>query len=164
MFGNSYVKFGGGAASNNQQKEVWMTTWPMATWTQLPDLLVVKWQATCGSIDVAETGDTLLIVAGGQNGADRQETASVEIFSFLENKWKYGSPLPFVMWQAEGLSFDGSFFLFGGRNETVLERNDRVYRYNPIEDSWTHFLDLPYGNYYMSVAKIPPELSRCPNV
>ena len=69
----------------------------------------------CGSYQ-AQSGQTILVVAGGWDITQLSFISSVETLILGASSWNFGSPLPRAMSDLVGASMDNKIFMLGGFN------------------------------------------------
>ena len=90
------------------ERRVWITTWPIKEWTQLPDIHLSRWEPFCDAHKTA-SGDYELIVAGGYNNPTGTILDSVEIFRFDEFKWRFGAKMPWGVYRGGSVGIGDKF-------------------------------------------------------
>ena len=63
------------------------------TWTQMVGMSTKRDDPSCGVVVNATSGKEEVVVTGGPNG-------TTEIYTVESNQWRYGTPMPFALWDA----------------------------------------------------------------
>ena len=94
QFNSTHLFLTGGFNGNGPTSHTYVYNTVTNVWTSGPDLLTVRAEHTCGSINDSSNNPTV-IVAGGWVGASSLSTT--EIYNRIANKWETGPALPFNM-------------------------------------------------------------------
>ena len=111
--------------------------------------------------------DGLVYVVGGfeQSSSWRspQSSAStkVEVYDPVTNRWSSRPDLPVGVHHAGAAVLDGALYVVGGftvSEDTLWNPSDRVFRFNPADDTWTEQAPLPTARGGLAVTTLQGKL------
>ena len=111
--------------------------------------------------------DGLIYVVGGfeQSSSWRspQSSAStkVEVYDPVTNRWASRPDLPMGLHHAGAAALDGALYVVGGftvSEDTLWNPSDRVFRFNPADDTWTERAPLPTARGGLAVTTLQGKL------
>ena len=111
--------------------------------------------------------DGLIYVVGGFEQASSwrslQSSAStkVEVYDPVTNRWSSRPDLPMRLHHAGAAVLDGVLYVVGGfavSDDTLWNPSDRVFRFNPADETWTERAPLPTARGGLAVTTLQGKL------
>ena len=111
--------------------------------------------------------DGLIYVVGGfeqsSSWSIRQSSAStkVEVYDSVTNRWSSRPDLPMGLHHAGAAVLDGALYVVGGftvSDDTLWNPSDRVFRFNPADETWTERAPLPTARGGLAVTTLRGKL------
>ncbi len=106
-------------------------------WSRMPPAPTER-----GAAATAVVGDELYLAGGGD---EMRPLKSFDIFDFTTGTWRRGPDLPLATDHVAGASYDGAFYVFGGRPAYGGGVYANAFRYRPGAGRWERLPDMRRG-------------------
>lgn len=111
--------------------------------------------------------DGLIYVVGGFEQSNSWKiwqssvSTKVEVYDPVTNRWASRPDLPIGLHHAGAAVLDGALYVVGGftvSDDTLWNPSDRVFRFNPADDTWTEQAPLPTARGGLAVTTLQGKL------